>query len=99
MGRVYSISVETSNRYFGTASSSVTPSYGRRHGAVMRTVLWVADLYLRVIATFERARELAEYVLLVSFTGYRVGDTISYLIRDELGGIFVHETRYLEQTK
>ena len=82
MGRVYSISVETSNRYFGTASS-VTPSYGRRHGAVMRTVLWVADLYLRVIATFERARELAEYVPLVSFTGYRFGDTISYLIRDK----------------
>ena len=96
MGRVYSISVETSNRYFGTASSSVTPSYGHRHGAVMRTLLWVTDLYLRVIATFERARELAEYVLLVSFTGYRVGDTISYLIRGKLGKIFVHDTRYLE---
>ena len=27
------------------------------------SILWVADLYLRVIATFERARELAEYVL------------------------------------
>ena len=30
------------------------------------SILWVADLYLRVIATFEHAKVLAEYI---SFTG------------------------------
>lgn len=83
MGGVYSASVETRDRYFGSVSivgeSILSPPTWRYYDCPTAYPgrPWVADLYLRVIATFERARALAEYALLFSFTGCRVGDAIS----------------------